>query len=704
MSYIEIKSKFHCALDGQGLILQGSPDRLVSAYEQLQATVYGQRFASGDRDYNDLSQWWYFVQTDWSGGLKDTVAWSDDAKYYYSTNIDAWSDNGSIKLSQNPALDETFTEDVICGGLFNVAGQISQYVGTGDNGAGRPLIYQATISPGQTWSEVFGTTLATTCNAVSQIFSRVGKLWVLCVGSGTTTNVVVWDGTTKTDQTAYIDTLFSHQTQSAPCGLAFGGVTYIFRYNFTNLSYGLVKTTVAVPASGADWTKIFEKLGDGGIPISCAYYNGKIYYLVNQTYFLELYAYDIAAGTDTFVQRFNNTVLANNYGVGDKLLTPLNGKLLITLPPNEIWEIDGTAITRIFIKDTYKKGFNASEANAYLGAGCILAQNKAWWGNLVYDGTTFFNTYKASGDSTTVVLVPLYGDSSDLVWYTDSADIKKLYYTDPVGTAYKSTADKNFIVLNNFDKVAGVDKIAYSATILFKPLASGQSIVVEYFIGELNNTSTFTALGTASATLDGTSVREKTFLFGNAIIYKKIWFRIKLNGGGSDTPTMTDIVMEYLPMPTYKKVWNLNINCADSVKKLSGGLVDKTGRELKNRLEVAWWTKSLLDFQDMDYATNLLNGALTSSSSTITVDSTVGFPEQGRLKIDDEEIFYTGKTPFTFTGLTRGARGTRAASHSDNAVINNAYKVLITNLAAKVPIALQGDQLEYITSVALREA
>jgi len=249
-----------------------------------------------------------------------------------------------------------------------------------------------------------------------------------------------------------------------------------------------------------------------------------------------------------------------------------------------------------------------------------------------------------------------------------------------------------------------VDKLAYSATIIFKPLVTGQSIIVEYFLGELTSNSSWTVLGTASFALDAGTVTDKTFYFGAAVIFKKMWIRIKMTAGGSDTPTMTDFIMEYLPVPTFKKNWSLNINCADDVKRLDGALVATTGRELKGRLERAWWTKSILDYQDVDYATTLINDAsFDATETTITVDNTADFPEQGRLRVDNEEITYTGKTPTTFTGCTRGARGTRAVAHSNDSVINNAYKVILTDLTTRIPIALEDKELEYIVGISLRE-
>lgn len=62
----------------------------------------------------------------------------------------------------------------------------------------------------------------------------------------------------------------------------------------------------------------------------------------------------------------------------------------------------------------------------------------------------------------------------------------------------------------------------------------------------------------------------------------------------------------------------------------------------------------------------LLDGAINASVTTITVDSTSIFPTSGTLLIGAEQITYTGKTSTTFTGCTRGANSTTAASHADN--------------------------------------
>jgi len=129
----------------------------------------------------------------------------------------------------------------------------------------------------------------------------------------------------------------------------------------------------------------------------------------------------------------------------------------------------------------------------------------------------------------------------------------------------------------------------------------------------------------------------------------------------------------------------------------------KRGEELKNILKTYWWKKEVLDFQDVDYAETLLNGALTASATTITVDSTNQFPEQGRLKIEKEEITYTGKTATTFTGCVREARGTVATSHADDILVSSGYKIIITNFAESIPIGIKPKIGEYIVALELRE-
>lgn len=70
-----------------------------------------------------------------------------------------------------------------------------------------------------------------------------------------------------------------------------------------------------------------------------------------------------------------------------------------------------------------------------------------------------------------------------------------------------------------------------------------------------------------------------------------------------------------------------------------------------------------------DTAFTTLNGGINNSVTTITVVSTAGFLTAGEIRIASEVITYTGKTATTFTGCTRGARGSANAAHSTGAIV-----------------------------------
>lgn len=683
------------------MILQGAPDR--PAYQQQQASVYNARFGEGDRSYNDLSQWWYFVQTSWSAGFKDFVSWLDDAMYYFATNIDTWSENGAIKLARAQESVKTFTggEDIYTGLFGDVAGVSYKFVGTDDDSASKPVIYQNTT--GSTWVDINTATFPTTRNLIAQLISRGGYLWSLSIGTGVTYVVTYWDGANWVDASNELDSVTTGNWEplSARCGVEAQGILYIMVDDSVQKKWALVKTAVDAPTVDGDWTAVLNRTSQSGLPVDICYHGGNLYYLLSNG---ELRQYNIAEAVDTLLVRFSGASISPVNCNAGRLLFSFQGKLVITIPSNEIWEYNDNngALTRLYNKDIAKSNIDSTEAVADLSYGGVIEGTRIRWSNLIYDGQYMHNDIKNSNDS--VAWYPRFVDSSGVIYGVGNGTFNVLQSVTPTGTAYKGTADENYVILNNFDLVAGVDKLAYAATILFKPFSSGQSIVVEYFLGELTSSSVFTVLGTASYDLDGGTVREKTFLFGDTVTYKKIWFKIKLAGNGTDTPTMNDIIMEYLPVPTFRKNWNININCADDVKRLDGALVATTGRELKSRLERAWWTKSILDFEDLDYATTLVDdGAFDPTKTTITVISTADFPEQGRIRVDNEEITYTSKTPTTFLGCTRGARSTRATSHTNGSVVNNAYKVIITDLSTRAPILLEDKELEYTVGISIRE-
>lgn len=71
-----------------------------------------------------------------------------------------------------------------------------------------------------------------------------------------------------------------------------------------------------------------------------------------------------------------------------------------------------------------------------------------------------------------------------------------------------------------------------------------------------------------------------------------------------------------------------------------------------------------------------LNGAISDSDTTITVDSTTGFKDEGTIVINGEHIYYNDTTSTTFTGCVRGIDDTTAEAQVDDKEVYQGFPVV----------------------------
>jgi hypothetical protein len=94
--------------------------------------------------------------------------------------------------------------------------------------------------------------------------------------------------------------------------------------------------------------------------------------------------------------------------------------------------------------------------------------------------------------------------------------------------------------------------------------------------------------------------------------------------------------------------------------------------------------------------TTRLTSSIDSNDATITVTSTVGFPDVGVITIEGERIAYAHKTSTQFGGfpvinpLVRGAQGTTASSHSSGVNVRTVPSGLV-NQALSYNVSVMAD-------------
>ena len=102
-----------------------------------------------------------------------------------------------------------------------------------------------------------------------------------------------------------------------------------------------------------------------------------------------------------------------------------------------------------------------------------------------------------------------------------------------------------------------------------------------------------------------------------------------------------------------------------------------------------------------------LNGAITDSATTITLDSTANLilPYSTEVytyvKIDDEIIRYTGISGNNITGCTRAQFGTIAVAHSDDASVSSFYRLTASAIQMALKLMLSGPDTYYVTGIGI---
>jgi hypothetical protein len=197
-----------------------------------------------------------------------------------------------------------------------------------------------------------------------------------------------------------------------------------------------------------------------------------------------------------------------------------------------------------------------------------------------------------------------------------------------------------------------------------------------------------TTLTSAFSTTNGSKTVTLTFPSNHNInkfdiILLDSFTSITNSGFASDDFTDKKFMVTSIPTDTTLTI-EMESNESGSGASTSGGIRVKHYYPVGPAAEVAstGWGLGSWGGQQQGQFTSTLSSSINTSVTSLTMASSTSFPSSGTVLINNELITYTGNSGGTLTGLTRGANGTTAASHSSGATVTDASDFFAWNAAA----------------------
>lgn len=672
MAAIGVGTKYHLAINGQGFLLA------PSGYSKQDANVFIPRFGTGSSDLGDLDLFKTLAQTDLSGGSFQDV-YDDPTKFSLIKNM-VYNSYDKALYTTPTATNITMSSytawrtsilprnAVYNGDLYFAAN------GLGSVASGYGAIYKYNGAGGIT-------SVKTNFSlAVTDVIVFNGLLFVFTGGSGG--SVWAYNGTTWTEDNRYgfrqAAVLRDNMVTNGTTGSNAGTIS---------LRDGTAGTSATVTSIGA--------VGDANIAISSMVsFNSRVYIGKPDG----LFVYDGVLVSN--IMDTSKDLSSSNF----KFMTSYNGTLYFVLN-NSIYSFNGSFIEKI-------REFNKYESIVYLGVANgrlyittkVLTTSSDKWSNqndsafYYYDGVGWFCYHTVTSSSTfSTPLGFMYssntsGDKTFIEVFANSSFSEvQLKYID-MNQEYTAVSNNTGIIITSefAADFPDINKYLDAFTVKTKDMAASDSILVEFRIHNGTSWSSFSTLGTIISTLSKLQI-HKTSLSST---FRKIQFRLTVTRDAASTMAIKEYSMDYYLTPQQRWQWRVRLQTTGSdsapLPLLDNSTESANPPELRESIYAARSSSTPISFEDIDYTK--LNGSLTDSATTLTVDTTDTMRTAGFVKIDDEIIEYTGKTSTTLTGCTRGALQTAAATHTDNTIVNSYYRAVLTSIDSEI-VALP-NQLE----------
>jgi hypothetical protein len=235
--------------------------------------------------------------------------------------------------------------------------------------------------------------------------------------------------------------------------------------------------------------------------------------------------------------------------------------------------------------------------------------------------------------------------------------------------------------IHHFVNTAGIKYAALGTNRILYIYSGG----IFYDVHPIKATTTLTS---AFSTTNGSAAVTLTFASahninkGDVILLDSFTSITNSNFGSSD---FTDIKFMVTSIPTDTTLTiTMPSNESGSGASTSGGIRVQHYYPVGPAVEVAstGWGLGSWGGQAQGQFTSTLSSGINTSVTSLTMASSTSFASSGTVQIGNELITYTGNSGGTLSGLTRGANGTTAATHSSGATVTDASNYFAWNSAA----------------------
>jgi hypothetical protein len=235
--------------------------------------------------------------------------------------------------------------------------------------------------------------------------------------------------------------------------------------------------------------------------------------------------------------------------------------------------------------------------------------------------------------------------------------------------------------IHHFVNTSGIKYAALGGSSILYAYSGG----IFYDIHPIKSTTTLTSAFTTtngSATVTLTFASAHGMNKGDIILLDNFTSITNSNFVSGD---FTDIKFMIASIPTDTTITiTMSANESGSGASTSGGIRVRHYYPVGPAVETATtgWGLGSWGGQAQGQFTSTLSSGINSSATSLTMASSSSFASSGTVQIGTELITYTGNSGGTLSGLTRGATGTTAASHSSGATVTDASNYFSWNAAA----------------------